>query len=56
MAQYYVESVVRFCGMIEADSQEEAEELGYYMENLNYDSVESVDAELQDDEEDEDND
>lgn len=53
MAQYYVESVVRFSGMVEADSQSEAEHLGYYMENLNYESVESVDAELQDENEDE---
>lgn len=53
MAQYYVESVVRFSGMVEADSQSEAEEIGYYMDNLNYESVESVDAELQDEDEDE---
>jgi hypothetical protein len=44
--QYYVETLIRFSGTIEAESQEEAEQLGYYMENLQYDSVDSVDAEL----------
>jgi hypothetical protein len=55
MKQYYVETLVRFSGTIEADSQEEAEELGYYMENLQYESVDSVDCELifDDDEEEE---
>ena len=58
MNQYYVESLVKFSGTIEAESQEEAEQLGYYMDNLQYDSVESVDAECvyeegDDDEEDE---
>lgn len=46
MNQYYVETLIRFSGTIEAESQEEAEQLGYYMENLQYDSVDSVDAEL----------
>ena len=46
MNQYYVETIVKFSGTIEAESQEEAEQLGYYMDNLQYDSVESVDAEL----------
>lgn len=46
MNQYYVETLVKFSGTIEANSQEEAEQLGYYMENLQYDSVDSVDAEL----------
>jgi len=50
MAQYYVESIVRFSATIEADSQAEAEEIGYYYDNLQYDSVEEVDAELIDDE------
>lgn len=57
MNQYYVESIVKFSGTIEANSKEEAEELGYYMENLQYDGVDSVDAELvyesEDEEEDE---
>jgi hypothetical protein len=44
--QYYVETIIRFSGTIEAETLAEAEELGYYMENLQYDSVESVDAEL----------
>lgn len=46
MNQYYVEAMIKFSGTIEANSQEEAEELGYYMENLQYDSVYSVDADL----------
>lgn len=46
MNQYYVETTVKFSGTIEANSQEEAEQLGYYMDNLQYDSVEAVDAEL----------
>jgi hypothetical protein len=53
VAQYYVESLVRFSATIEADSQAEAEEIGYYYDNLQYDSVEEVDAELIDEEEDE---
>jgi hypothetical protein len=44
--QYYVETLIRFSGTIEAETLAEAEELGYYMENLQYDSVESVYAEL----------
>jgi hypothetical protein len=44
--QYYVETLVRFSGTVEAETLAEAEELGYYMENLQYDSVEIVDAEL----------
>ena len=46
MNQYYVETLIRFSGTIEAETLAEAEELGYYMENLQYDSVESVYAEL----------
>lgn len=46
MNQYYVETLVVFSGTVEADSKEEAEELGYYMENLQYESVYSVDVEL----------
>jgi hypothetical protein len=54
--QYYVETIVKFSGTIEAESQEEAEQLGYYMDNLQYDSVESVDAECVYEEGDEDED
>lgn len=46
MNQYYVETLIRFSGTVEAETLAEAEELGYYMENLQYDSVEIVDAEL----------
>jgi hypothetical protein len=54
--QYYVETLVRFSGTVEAETLAEAEELGYYMENLQYDSVEIVDAELVYEEGDEDED
>lgn len=56
MNQYYVETLVKFSGTIEANSQEEAEQLGYFMDNLQYDSVESVDAECVYEEGDEDED
>lgn len=52
MAQYYVENLVKFSGMIEADSESEAEELGYYYDNLEYDSVYEVTVEEQEDDED----
>ena len=53
MAQYYVENLVKFVGMIEADSQSEAEELGYYYDNLEYESVLEVDVEeIEEDEDD----
>ena len=57
MKEFYVETLVRFTGTIQAETEAEAEQLGYYMENLNYDSVESTDVELVTDyDEDEDND
>jgi hypothetical protein len=56
MNQYYVESLVKFSGTIEANSQAEAEEIGYYYDNLQYDGVDSVDAELVYESEDEDED
>jgi hypothetical protein len=46
LKEFYVETLVRFSGTIQADTEAEAEELGYYMENLNYESVESIDIEL----------
>lgn len=52
MAQYYVENLVKFSGMIEADSESEAEELGYYYDNLEYDGVYEVTVEEQEDDED----
>jgi hypothetical protein len=42
MGRYYVESVINFAGWIEADSKEEAEEKGYYYDNLEYECVDSV--------------
>jgi peptidoglycan hydrolase-like protein with peptidoglycan-binding domain len=55
MAQYYVKTLVTFTGTIEADSQAEAEELGYYYDNLEYDGVYEVEVEeIDDEEEDED--
>lgn len=53
MAQYYVENLVKFSGMIEADSQSEAEELGYYYDNLEYESVVEVGVEEIEEDEDE---
>ena len=55
MAQYYVKTLVTFTGTIEADSQAEAEEIGYYYDNLEYDGVYEVEVEeIDDEEEDED--
>jgi hypothetical protein len=45
VATFEVTTLVRFSGQIEADSQAEAEELGYYYDNLNYDSVYEVEVE-----------
>jgi hypothetical protein len=56
MKEFYVETLVRFTGTIEAETEAEAEELGYYMDNLNYESVESVEIELVNDYEEEDED
>lgn len=54
MAQYYVESLVKFVGTVEADSQEQAEEIGYYYDNLEYDGVYEVEVEeIEEDEDDE---
>lgn len=44
MAQFYVETLIKFCGTIEADSEAEAEEIGYYYDNLEYECVDSVDV------------
>lgn len=46
MATYYVESLVKFSGYIEADSQEEAEEKGWYYDELEYESVYEIKCEL----------
>jgi hypothetical protein len=53
MAQFYVENLVRFVGTVEADSQAEAESIGYYYDNLEYDSVVEVDVEEIEEDEDE---
>ena len=55
MASYFVTNTVRFSGYVEADSEAEAEEIGYYYDNLEYDCVEDVVVELEE-EEDEDED
>ena len=54
MAQYYVKTLVTFTGTIEADSQAEAEEKGYYYDNLEYDGVYEVEVEEIEEDEDED--
>jgi hypothetical protein len=52
MPKFYVKTVVEFCGEIEADTKAEAEEIGYYYDNLSYDGVYSVKAEeMEEDEE-----
>ena len=42
MGRYYVTSTIEFAGFIEADSKEEAEEKGYYYDNLEYVCVDEV--------------
>jgi hypothetical protein len=44
MGMYFVESVINFGGYVEADSKAEAEEKGYYYDNLEYVSVDSVEV------------
>ncbi len=53
MATYYVKTTVTFTGYVEADSEAEAEEIGWYYDNLNYDGVYDVEVEEQESEEDE---
>ena len=55
MAQFYVKTTVTFTGYIEADSEEQAQEIGYYYDNLNYDGVYDVEVEEIESDEDEDN-
>lgn len=45
MGLWYVKNVVEFYGEVEADSQEEAEEKGWYYDDLNYGGVYSVEVE-----------
>jgi hypothetical protein len=45
MATFTVKTTIIFTGEVEADSLAEAEELGYYYDNLNYDSVYEVEVE-----------
>jgi hypothetical protein len=54
VATYYVKTIVEFSAEVEADSEAEAEEIGWKWEDeLHYDGVYSIDVELLDDEEDE---
>lgn len=55
MARYAVTTVVEYYGEVEADSQEEAEALGWKWEggDLHYSGVESIEVELLDEEEEE---
>lgn len=55
MAKYYVKTIVEYSNEIEANSKEEAEEIGWNFDtDLMYDGVYSIDVEeLEDDEEDE---
>lgn len=56
MAKFQVTTIVEFCGEVEADSQEEAEALGWKWETeLMYSGVESIEVDQLDwDEEEED--
>jgi hypothetical protein len=54
MAQFYVKTTVTFTGTVEADSEEEAQEIGYYYDNLFYDGVYDVEVEEIESDEDED--
>jgi hypothetical protein len=44
MGRYWVDSVINFGGYVEADSKDEAEQKGYYYDNLEYVSVDSVEV------------
>ncbi len=52
MATYYVKTMVTIPGYVEADSDAEAEEIGWYYDNLNYDGVYDVEVEEQESDED----
>jgi hypothetical protein len=52
MATYYVKTMVTFTGYVEADSEAEAEEKGWYYDNLEYDGVYDVEVEEQESDED----
>lgn len=56
MARYFVKTMVEYSNEIEADSKEEAEEMGWNFDvELMYDGVYSIDVEeLEDEEDDED--
>jgi hypothetical protein len=58
MARYAVTTVVEYYGVVEADSQEEAEALGWQWEggDLHYSGVESIEVEELESDEDEDED
>lgn len=45
MGLWYVKNIVEFYGEVEADSKEEAEEKGWYYDDLHYGGVYSVEVE-----------
>ncbi len=54
MATYYVKTIVEFSAEVEAENEAEAEAIGWKWEDeLMYDGVYSIDVELLDDEEEE---
>jgi hypothetical protein len=54
MGIYYVKTVVEFGGEVMADTAEEAEKLGWHWDTeLQYDGVYSIDVEVVDDDNDE---
>lgn len=52
--EFYVETTIKFTGTIQAESEAEAEKIGYYYDNLEYECVDRIDVELITDYEDED--
>ena len=57
MPKFYVKTIVEYSGEVYADSEAEAEEIGWkFDDELGYDGVYSIEVEQMDDEEDEDED
>ena len=55
MATYYVKTIVEYSGEVEADSEAEAEAMGWkFDDELQYDGVYSIDVELLEEDEEED--
>ena len=54
MPTYYVKTIVEYSAEVEAENEEEAEKIGWkFDDELQYDGVYSIDVELMDEEEEE---